>query len=111
MLSRRGCDGEAVFRAHAHAGIAAAELVGGDLELRVGLGEGNAGLEACGGEEVVALVGAVGVDLEGQPDVGFGIGDEGFSEDADDGVGLIAERERCCRRCWDCLRSLRCHRP
>ena len=85
-------DAEAVFGSHA-VRVVAAELVGGEFELGVGLGEGNAGLEAAGGEKVVALVGAVGVDLEGEPDVGFGIGDEGFSEDADDGVGLVAERE------------------
>ena len=41
----------------------------------------------------MAEVGAVGLDLEGNPDVGFGIGDEGFSEDTDDGVGLVAERD------------------
>ena len=39
----------------------------------------------------MAEVGAVGIDLEGNPDVGFGIGDEGFSQDTDDGVGLVAE--------------------
>jgi hypothetical protein len=42
----------------------------------------------------VALVGAVRVDLEREPDVGDGIGAEGLSEDAEDGVRLIAERER-----------------
>ena len=33
----------------------------------------------------------LGSNLEGHPDVGLGIGDEGFSQDTDDGVGLIAE--------------------
>ncbi len=41
----------------------------------------------------MAEVGAVGVDLEGNPDIGFGIGKEGFSEDPDDGAGLVAERD------------------
>ena len=90
----QGLDGEAFFGAHVAVGIAAAKLVGGELQLSVGLGERDAGLKACGGEKKVALVGAVGVDLEGQPDVGFRIGDEGLAEDSDDGVGLVAERER-----------------
>ena len=89
----QGFDGEAFFWPHRAFRVAAAELVGGDVELGVGLGEGYAGLEASGGEEEVALVGAVGVDLEGQPDVGFGVGDEGLAEDSDDGVWLVAERE------------------
>ncbi len=42
----------------------------------------------------MALVGAVGIDLKRQPDVGFGIGDVGFSDDAEDGIGLVAEGER-----------------
>ncbi len=41
----------------------------------------------------MAEVGAVGLDLEGNPDIGLGIGYEGFSEDTDDGVGLVAERD------------------
>ena len=74
--------------------IAAAELIVTEFELGVGLGEGDAGFETGGGHEVMTLVGAVGIDLEGEPEVGNGIGDEGFSDDAEDGVGLVAERER-----------------
>ena len=83
-------DAEAVFGVHI-LGMKAAILVGDEFELSVGLGEGNAGLEPAGNKEIVAVVGAVGIDLEGDPDVGFGIGDERFSEDTDDGVGLVAE--------------------
>ena len=35
-----------------------------------------------------------GIELEGQPDVGFGVGEEVLSQDADDGVGLVAQGER-----------------
>ena len=55
------------------------------------LGQRHARFEAAGDKEIVAQVGAVGLDLEGNPDVGLGIGEEGFSQDTDDGVGLIAE--------------------
>ena len=85
-------DAEAVFGSHV-VRVEAAELIGGEFELGVGLGEGDAGFEAAGDKEVVAQVGAVGIDLEGNPEIGLGIGDEGFSEHADDGVGLVAERD------------------
>ena len=42
----------------------------------------------------MALIGAVGIDLEGEPDVRDGIGLKGLAEDAEDGVRLIAEGER-----------------
>ena len=77
MQSRRGWTAKPSLGPDG-SGIAAAELVGSELQLRVGLGEGDAGLEASGGEEEVSLVGAVGIELEGQPDVGFGVGDEGL---------------------------------
>ncbi len=99
-LARAGNDGvaqrlhaEAVFGSHV-VRVAAAVLVGGQFELGIGLGKGHAGFQPAGGQEVVAVIGAVGIDLEGNPDIGFGVGDEGFSQDADDGVGLIAQRER-----------------
>ncbi len=92
MLSRRGSTSKLSFGPMTP-GIDAAKLVRGELQLGVGLREVYAGLESGGDEKVVALVGAVGVDLEGQPDVGFGIGDEGFSQDAEDGIRLIAERK------------------
>ena len=82
--------------------VAAAELIGCELHLRVGLGQRHAGLEPPGGHEIVALVGAVGIELKGQPHVGFGIRDEGLSEHADDGVGLIAQREGGSDDVWDC---------
>ncbi len=98
-LTRAGDDGvaqrldaEAVFGVHV-VGMEAAVLIGGQFELGVGLGQRHAGLEAAGDKKVVAQVGAVGLDLEGNPDIGLGIGDEGFSEDTDDGVGLVAERD------------------
>ena len=42
----------------------------------------------------MAQVGAVGVDLEGEPDVGGRVELEGRTDDANDGVWLIAERKR-----------------
>ena len=42
----------------------------------------------------MTLVGAVGVDLEGQPDVGHRVGAELLADDAEDGIGLVAERKR-----------------
>ena len=56
--------------------VAAAELIGGNLQQGVGLGQGDAGLEPRGGAEVVALVGAVGIELKGKQDVCFCVGDE-----------------------------------
>ena len=85
-------DAEAVFGSHV-VRVEAAVLIGGQFELGVGLGERHAGFETAGDKKVVAEVGAVGLDLEGNPDIGLGIGDEGFSEDTDDGVGLVAERD------------------
>ena len=54
-------DAEAVFRVHIVRDTAAI-LIGGQFELGVGLGERDAGLEAAGDKEVVALVGAVGIE-------------------------------------------------
>ena len=98
-IERGACAGDdgVAQRLHAEAGFgigerpAATELTVGELHLGVGLCKGDAGLEAGRGHEVMALVGAVGVDLEGKPDVGGGIGLVGFADDADDGVGLVAE--------------------
>ena len=84
--------------------MVAAVLAGRELQLRVGLGQGDAGFEQSGGLEEVALVGADRVELEGQPDVGFGIGEEVFAQDADDGVGLVAQREGLAHD-WDCRRT------
>ena len=87
-------------RLHAEAGFgigerpAAAEFLVGELHLRVGLRQGDARPEPRRRHEVVALVGAVGIDLEGQPDVGHGIGAELLADDAEDRVRLIAERKR-----------------
>ena len=83
-------DAEAAFCVHVFR-MKAAILIGDEFQLGVGLGEGDARLEAAGDKEIVAEVGAVGIDLEGDPDVGLRIGDERFSQDTDDGVGLVAE--------------------
>ncbi len=74
--------------------VAAAELIGCHLQEGIGLGQGHAGLEPPGGFEIVALVGAIGIELKGKQNVCFRVGDKGFVEDADDGVRLIAQGER-----------------
>ena len=74
--------------------VGAEVLAGSELHLRVGLGQRYARFEQSRGLEVVALIGAVGFELEGQPDVGFWIGEEVLSQDADDGVGLVAQGKR-----------------
>ena len=93
-------DAEVVFGVE-HVGIARRNWSAASFHLGVGLGEGHAGLEATSDEEVVALVVAVGVDLEGKPEVGRRIGIEGFSDDADDGVRLDCRASEPCRRCAD----------
>ena len=71
-----------------------AVLKGREFHLRVGLGQRDAGPQPSGDLEVyVHVIGDRG-KLEGQPDVGLGIGEEVFPQNADDGVGLIAQRER-----------------
>ena len=49
-------------------------------------------------EEVVHVIADRG-ELEGQPDVGLGIGEEVFAQDSDDGVGLIAQGEGLAHDC------------
>ena len=85
-------DAECFFRGRA-CWVATAELIGGNFHLGVGLGQGHSWLEAACDQEVVALIVAVGIELEGKPDVSLRVGIEGFSDDAEDGVGLIAEHQ------------------
>ena len=74
--------------------VAAQELLCCDLELGVCLLEAYAGLQASGGEEVVALILAIRIELEGEPHVGDGIGFEVWAKDPDDGVRVAAKRDR-----------------
>ena len=74
-------------------GEEAVVLLSGELHLRVGGGERDAGLETCGGLKVLVSVGAVGLKLKGQPDVRIGIGEELLSDHAHDRIRLIAQRE------------------
>jgi hypothetical protein len=55
---------------------------------------GCARLEAAGGQQIVALVGAVGIGLHGNEDVGRRIGMETSREDADHCVRIAAEKNR-----------------
>ncbi len=64
------------------------------LHLRVGLGHRHAGLEHRRGLEEMTLVGAVGLELEGDTDFGIGVGNEISPQHADDRVGLIPQRQR-----------------
>jgi hypothetical protein len=91
-------DGEAHFGIDVW--IGAMELGSGELHLRIGLNKRDTGFEKASGEEVMALVGAVGFELEGEPDVGCGVGDEVLAEDTDDGVGLVAKRKSTADDFW-----------
>ena len=71
----------------------AQELRIGKFHLRVGLRQRYAGFEHCGDLEEVSLVGTVRLKLEGQPDLGFGIGRKFAAKNAHDRVPLIAERQ------------------
>ena len=71
----------------------AAKLVCGEFELGVGLIDGDAGFETAGGEKEVSLIGAIGIELEGEPDVGGWVVLEVRAEDADDRVGIATEGE------------------
>ena len=71
--------------------VAAAELIGCNLQQGVGLGDGYAGLETPGSQEIVPLIGAVGIELKGKQNVRFGVGDKRLFQDPDDGIGLIAQ--------------------
>ena len=42
----------------------------------------------------MTLIGAVRVELKGQQNICFGVGDEGFFQNSDDGIRLVAERQR-----------------
>ena len=86
-----GGDAEAFVGSEGVGAVEAAILDGGEGELGVGLGDGDAGAEAGGYGEVVGHVLRCEVELEGNPEVGGGIGDEAGSDDADDGVGCAVE--------------------
>ncbi len=66
-------------------------MLSSEFELCVCLIDGDAGFETAGGEEEVSLIGAIGIELEGQPDVGGWIGLEVRAKDADDGIGVATE--------------------
>ena len=68
-------------------------LVGRKLHLRVGGGEGDAGLQTRGDLKVLVSVRAFGIKLERQPDLSFGVGEELLPDYADDRIRLIAQRE------------------
>ena len=74
--------------------MVATELGRRKFHLGVGLRQRDAGLEQCSGLKGVVLTFADGIKLKWEPDIGFGIGEEFFSEDADNGVRLIAKSER-----------------
>src|SRR6185437_15561138 len=66
-------------------------------EARLGLGEGDAGLDPSRGGEVVALIDAVRVELERQPDVRRVAKVrrvEARRRDADDDIRIAAQRDR-----------------
>ena len=69
------------------AGIFAAELVDGEFQLRVGLLQGHAGLEARGDGEVMGHVLRGEIELEGKPEITWRFGHEPFSDDSDDEIG------------------------
>ena len=71
ILSRSGSTANAAGRSKKKR-VAAAELIGHNLQQRVGLGQGHAGFEAGGGNEVVTLIGAVEIELKGKQDVASG---------------------------------------
>ena len=67
------------------------QLRNGKLELGVGLRESDAGPETGSDAEEEISVSAGGVELKGQPDIGFGVRAELFAQDADHGVGIAAQ--------------------
>ncbi len=79
-----------------HAPVLLLVLLGRHLQPGGGLGDRHAGLQLAGDVEVVALVVGVEIELEGHPHVGVGaeLADvERLPDDADDGVGLAAQRD------------------
>ena len=88
----KGLDRE--FEAGILDGIQAKKLLERELQLRVGLLQRDARLETRRNPKEVALVGAVGLELEGDPQLRLRIGHEVSPEDADDCVGLASQRQR-----------------
>ena len=66
-------------------------LSGRKQQLRVRLLKRDAGLEEAGDMKEVIHVAADRRKPERQPDLRFGVADKLFSDDADDGVRLIAK--------------------
>ena len=93
--SRIGSDAEAAVRAERVRKLALVVL-GGRRDPRLRLLERDARLQPAGRLEVVALVGRVRRELERRPDLRLRpeLGEVEFAEDADDRVGLAAERDR-----------------
>ena len=74
-------------------GIGLAELFGDHPHRRARLAEVHARLEARGREEVVALVGAVGIGLQRQPGIGGRIGFEILLHDTDHGERPFVQQD------------------
>jgi hypothetical protein len=84
---------EAIQRA-ASARVLAAELIGDEFQLCIGLFEGHAGLETRRHQEVVGHAPRGEIELEGKPDIANRIGDEAFADDADDEVRQAVDLDR-----------------